>query len=129
MTKNILSNELHGWIVFYAALTVLVWPCLDTKAQERTIPPDGVNAVAYATVADLEKAFWLCDYAGTTRSVDSGMAMACSAITEELKIWKFDGDFDALVAWWRQNKPAQHEALEAESRSKAGMRKAAPAEL
>jgi hypothetical protein len=61
---------------------------------------------------DLEKAFWVCDYAGTNGVVGPDQAAACIAITDELKRTKFDGDFDRLVAWWRLNKVAQHEALD-----------------
>jgi hypothetical protein len=60
---------------------------------------------------DLEKAFWVCDYAGTN-VVGPDQAAACIAITDELKQTKFDGDFERLVAWWRLNKMAQHEALD-----------------
>jgi hypothetical protein len=35
----------------------------------------------------------------------------CSAATEELKSMKFGGDFMALLAWWRGNKPAEHARL------------------
>ena len=134
MTKNTVSNKLRGLIVVnVAALTVagamLAWSCFDTEAQERTSAPEPAKVLASAPPADLEKAFWLCDYAGTTGSVDSGMAIACSTITEELKIRNFNGDFDAMVAWWQQNKPAEHQALEAASRANAGMRKGAPVKL
>ncbi|HVG03620.1 MAG TPA: hypothetical protein VM937_01650 [Burkholderiaceae bacterium] len=33
----------------------------------------------------------------------------CTAVYEALKDQKFAGDSDALVAWWRQNKAAQHQ--------------------
>jgi hypothetical protein len=61
---------------------------------------------------DLEKAFWVCDYAGTNGVVGPDQAAACIAITDELKQTKFDGDFERLVAWWRLNKAAQHQALD-----------------
>lgn len=63
------------------------------------------------TTVDLEKAFWVCDYAGTNSVVDPDQAAACIAITDELKRTKFDGDFDRLVSWWRLNKVAQHQAV------------------
>ena len=65
-----------------------------------------------ARIAELEKGFWICDYLGTKRGVDLGQGNTCVANYEELKQAKFGGDFDALVQWWRVNKPAQHKALE-----------------
>ena len=61
--------------------------------------------------AEIEKAFWVCDYAGTHGMVGGDQAVACVAITDELKRAKFDGDFDRLVAWWRLNKVARHQEL------------------
>ena len=65
-----------------------------------------------AKIAELEKGFWICDYIGTTRGVEGPHGVACGANFEELKQAKFEGDFDALVQWWRVNKAAQHKALE-----------------
>lgn len=71
-----------------------------------------LNLATIKKAAELETAFWACDYAGTNGMVGADQAAACIAITDELKRSKFDGDFDRLVAWWRQNKIAQHQALE-----------------
>ena len=60
----------------------------------------------------LEKAFWICDYAGTHGMAGGDQAVACVAITDELKRTKFDGDFDRLVAWWSVNKVARHQELD-----------------
>jgi hypothetical protein len=62
--------------------------------------------------AYLEKAFWVCDYAGTNGMVGADQAAACIAITDGLKRMKFDGDFDRLVARWKLNKVAQHQELD-----------------
>lgn len=62
--------------------------------------------------SELEKAFWVCDYAGTNGTASGDQAMMCVAITDELKRTRFDGDFEALVAWWRLNKAARHHELE-----------------
>ena len=62
--------------------------------------------------AGLEKAFWVCDYAGTNGMIRVAEAAACIAVTDDLKRTKFDGDFDQLVAWWKLNKVAQHQELE-----------------
>jgi hypothetical protein len=63
------------------------------------------------SVAALEKAFWACDHAATTGRIDSGAAITCGTVTEALKQRKFDGDFNAMLTWWRQHKEVQHLAL------------------
>jgi hypothetical protein len=75
--------------------------------------------------SELEQAFWMCDYIGTTQSVDGATAVACVTITDELKVKRFDGDFDALLAWWRSNKPAAHRAMEISLRNTRGLGAAA----
>jgi hypothetical protein len=64
-------------------------------------------------VADLEQGFWVCDYVATTRGVYATPIELCSTIMEQLQTSKFGGDFEALLGWWRENKPAEHQKLEA----------------
>ena len=64
-------------------------------------------------MAELEKAFWACDHAATVGRIDSGTAITCGGLTETLKQRKFNSDFNAMLAWWRQHKEAEHLALEA----------------
>ena len=52
--------------------------------------------------------------------VDGATAIACGVITEDLKVKKFNGDFDSMLAWWRQNKAAEHQALTTASPAVAG---------
>ena len=70
------------------------------------------TSLASGKIVNLEKAFWVCDYAGTRGMVDASQGAACIAITDELKRVKFDGDFDQLVAWWKVNKMARHQELD-----------------
>lgn len=62
-------------------------------------------------LAELEKAFWVCDHAATIGPIESSTAIACGSLTEALKQRKFDGDFNATLAWWRQHKETEHLAL------------------
>ena len=62
-------------------------------------------------VETLEHAFWYCDYVATTEGVLATPMGACRFATEELKKVKFAGDFQALVQWWRSNKPAEHRKI------------------
>jgi hypothetical protein len=70
-------------------------------------------AVARRTPAELERTFWRCDHAATTRWVGAGEGAECVAIYEELKRMKFGGDFPALLRWWEENKKAEHQAIAA----------------
>ncbi len=60
-------------------------------------------------MTDLESAFWVCDYLATTQGVSD--IETCAAIYDALKQRKFAGDSEGLVAWWRQNKVAQHQRV------------------
>jgi hypothetical protein len=81
----------------------------------------GVSAVQPAVasqpgvvhIAQLEKGFWTCDYIATTHGVHAAPVATCSAITDELKNQKFGGDFAELLEWWRANKRAEHQKLQA----------------
>ena len=77
--------------------------------------PAGAHAGigAELRMAELEKAFWACDHAATVGRIDSGTAITCGGLTETLKKRKFNSDFNAMLAWWRQHKETEHEALEA----------------
>src|SRR5947208_2103017 len=56
------------------------------------------------TLAQLESAFWVCDYVATIGGVDATPIETCSAVYDELKALKFSGDFTELLAWWKDNK-------------------------
>jgi hypothetical protein len=63
-------------------------------------------------MAELERAFWACDHAATVGRIDSGTAITCGALTETFKQRRFNGDFNAMLAWWRENKEAEYLALD-----------------
>ena len=62
---------------------------------------------------DLEKAFWICDHTAATRGIDAAPVELCSAVYTTLRDQKFGGDFNELLAWWKQNKEIEHSALAA----------------
>ena len=82
-----------------------------SAAQQETEPQ-----AAVLTMADLEKAFWICDYTATEKGVSATPIDICSKVTEDLKNEKFHGDFEDLTNWWRQNKLAAHEGLREQER-------------
>jgi hypothetical protein len=69
---------------------------------------------AALSIAELERAFWVCDHAATNGAIDSAQGIACGIVTEDLKRQRFGGDFDQLLRWWRENKVAQHRLLDAD---------------
>jgi hypothetical protein len=58
--------------------------------------------------AELETAFWVCDYTATTRGMEATPVDRCAVVYEELKNVKFGGDFHLLHTWWLENKSAEH---------------------
>jgi hypothetical protein len=90
--------------------TLLIQAIASTSAHANGDTRD--TSLTSGQMVDLEKAFWVCDYAGTRGMVDPSQGAVCIVITDELKRVKFDGDFDRLVAWWKVNKMARHQELE-----------------
>jgi hypothetical protein len=74
--------------------------------------PEPPPAAAAADTAELERAFWACDYVATTRGVSATPIAACRHATESLKREKFGGSFPALLEWWRDNKEGEHRKVE-----------------
>ncbi|HET9653353.1 MAG TPA: hypothetical protein VFP36_14225 [Usitatibacter sp.] len=72
---------------------------------------------AQASLAQLEDAFWFCDYVATTQGVAAAPRAACRYVTEEVKRQKFGGDFDRFLQWWRDNKAAEYARIEHAQRS------------
>jgi hypothetical protein len=71
------------------------------------------NMAIVVDIADLEKAFWACDYTASVDGiVDAGMAIQCGIATEDLKLRKFNGDFNTMLSWWQQNKAGGYRALD-----------------
>ncbi len=66
---------------------------------------------AAESIDSLERLFWICDYGAARDAVDFGSGMRCGVAAEALKARKFNGDFDSMLAWWRQKKDVEHGAL------------------
>ncbi|HYD93872.1 MAG TPA: hypothetical protein VEC01_01005 [Noviherbaspirillum sp.] len=80
---------------------------------------------ASATVADLppaevERSYWDCEFTAIQGTIDLDAGAACSAIYEQLKADKFDGDFDRFLAWWRENKERELSARMGPGRPRRG---------
>jgi len=109
------AGVLPGARTFVLALgAALAFSGSDLNAQEQTNEPHPAETgVAHHTLADLEKAFWVCDHAATIHGVlDMGTAVACAAATRDFRQRKFNGDFNAMLSWWQRNKARQHQLLD-----------------
>lgn len=97
--------------VLRAALAALLFTlAAPATADSRDIVPLPAHDAVF-TLAELERAFWYCDYVATTKGVLAAPMAACRFATEQLMKAKFDGDFNALVQWWTLNKPAEHRRM------------------
>ena len=63
------------------------------------------------SLAELEKAFWICDYRAITHGVESTPVALCTAVYDAVKEQKFGGDFSELLAWWREKRDVEHGVL------------------
>ena len=109
------AGTLPGARIFVLALgAALAFSGTKSNAQEqRSVPHPAEIGGAYHTLADLETAFWVCDHAATIFGVlDVGAAAACAAATRDFRLRKFNGDFNAMLSWWRLNKAHQHQLLD-----------------
>ncbi len=91
----------------------IVAACGSASATEHRAPP-GLQAapVGVASLAELEHAFWVCDYLATTRRASEVLIDICTDAYDELKERRFGGDFDALLLWWQQNRRVRHAELQ-----------------
>lgn len=89
---------------------LLVGCIASTSAQQsQSAVSTPASELVSSRLTDLESAFWVCDYLATTKGVSD--IETCAAIYDALKQRKFAGDSDRLVAWWRQDKVAQHQRV------------------
>ncbi|HEY0847270.1 MAG TPA: hypothetical protein VGE12_18015 [Noviherbaspirillum sp.] len=73
-------------------------PILPSLLLIATIP------VEHWSTAELEKAYWDCEFAAVQGRLELSDAAGCSELYEQLKSDKFHGDFARFLAWWRENK-------------------------
>ena len=119
MTRIAIPNQATSKAQFSVTLLLAaLLSCLSaqTHAEESAkSSPSSESVSAHQAAANLEKQFWACDHAATTRGVGLGEGAMCGEVYEDLKMSKFRGDFSAMLDWWQQNKAAEHLALAAVS--------------
>ena len=102
-----------------AFLTLLLAAALAGGCAQLPAVPEPASAepTQADTIAELEKVFWHCDYVATKRGVLATPMAACKYAMDELKRLKFNGRFNALVEWWRENKVTEHRKVEQADRA------------
>ncbi|MGE3923442.1 MAG: hypothetical protein AB7G13_10965 [Lautropia sp.] len=96
-----------------AVLTVLSLGAGMPAVAQPPRAPAAPATLASLTVAELERMFWVCDRMATVSVLDVDRFTSCAATADELKARRFDGDFDKMIDWWRENKAAAHAGLQA----------------
>jgi hypothetical protein len=117
MLKSHLNQPGFSGLAKVAALAALAaalgWNPVDATAATRLDVPRPAEAqLASARDIDLEELFWLCDYAATAGMVDPSERAVCAAVTDQLKLERFGGDFEQMLRWWQANKSVRHQQLE-----------------
>jgi hypothetical protein len=97
-----------------AAAAIAAAPGLGMATPQATLAGAITAQVAQPSAEDLERAFWLCDYVASTHGMQFVSMDLCAAVTDLIKTEKFDGDYEEMVRWWREQKPAQHLRLRLE---------------
>jgi hypothetical protein len=66
------------------------------------------NKLTDVPLSTVEVEYWNCDYAASTGLLGFSEAAACSAIFEDIKARKFNGNFQEFMKWWNENKQKEH---------------------
>jgi len=92
-----------------AALRAAALLCLGLPLPVAHAQPASLSDAAFAqtlNAAQLERLYLLCDRASSRGRLATHQAMQCSIVQEELKQRVFGGDFERMLAWWRQQRDA-----------------------
>lgn len=124
MLKSHLNQRGFSDFVKVAALVAVAAalgcnPVDATAAQRLDVPRPAAAQPASAQDVDLEDLFWRCDYAASAGMVDASERAVCAAVTDQLKIERFGGDFEQMLRWWQANKFVRHQQLERDEASNA----------
>lgn len=106
-----LNRCLSRTLVAVSLLAVAHAACAAPLAESRA-ESDPVTAAAPLAPDELERACSICDYIGTTEGVLAAPIALCTTVTRELEQTKFGGDHERMLAWWRENKPAEFSKLD-----------------
>jgi hypothetical protein len=89
--------------------------CIMVFAQTHGASLDAgeASAVDPATrdLDQIERLFWICDHTASTEGVTGVEGIACGEATEQVRLRKFGGNFEAMLVWWREKKGSMQQAL------------------
>jgi hypothetical protein len=108
---NALTPCLRG-LAAVAALGVALTGIANPLTDEQSAEHESVSSALPFETVELERAFWICDYIATTEGVLAAPIALCATVTHELEQIKFGGDYDRMLAWWRENKPTEFAKLD-----------------
>jgi hypothetical protein len=88
---------------------IFVCSCLLVTALASPIAGGQARSSDLRTVSigELKEAYLACERATGSRALAGSEAMQCSVVYEELKRRAFAGDFNMLLAWWRDQQPSR----------------------
>jgi hypothetical protein len=105
-------------LIMLASGAALAFSGAQLSAGAEPNKPHSAETATHHTLADLEKAFWVCDHAATVYGMlDVGTAGVCAVATRDLRLRKFNDDFIAMLNWWQRNKARQHQLLDMRHRA------------
>jgi hypothetical protein len=106
------ENRFERWFYPLGAIVAIALAVHDGQALSRqtSVAPQPVSVPM--RIADVEHAFWQCDYAGTKQAMPFKPGDPCMSVAEALQIQKFGGDAGQMRAWWRDNKSAAYAAYD-----------------
>lgn len=106
MTGTLSSTFAFAAIATAVATTTFSINALADEVLAENIPPVAkARPMMLPQTADVLKREYLkCDRAAAEGRLDMPSAVRCSLLYEELRDRVFDGDFDALLAWWRETR-------------------------
>lgn len=73
------------------------------------------SSVSYSrplSVPQLEQVYWICDYTSSLRMLSPNETEYCTSILDQLKIRKFDGNWEEYVKWRNDNKLVEYAKIE-----------------
>lgn len=85
---------------------LLAWWQEAREARRAPPPAPGGRPISQATPAQLKASYLQCNRLAETTRLDFGTAASCSMVYEELKARVFEGDFQRLLAWTREQRAA-----------------------
>ena len=79
--------------------------CGVPAAAQPAVAHQSASAPMSLSVQRLKEEYLRCDRASSRQRLPSQAAIYCSTVSEELLQREFAGDFDRLLAWWREQRP------------------------